>query len=442
MGRTEITIAYMRTEVPPLPYSPLSQVNPASTSTITQPTKLPFAVHSTNFKPIPERLSMFEISFMMESTTTTNKNTTSTSSCTTSNPIANITDANTTTTKADIEQILHSTISTLVTTRTRLLSCLESPTATTITEQRRRSQDANDDNPPGINQDLATNTALLRAVIRQAPSLAATMASLPASARTAALELMITAPGAYRRDGEAWRKHVVEFYGHGHGRSDHDNGAWCALEQRWLPAQDVAAAEVVEAASVPGWWAATALGEDGAEDAGDVLADVRNALPLGRRVAQAWQARAFVLMPCVVDGEWTYQAVVPKGWGRGRVPMRKKSWKGLHGTVLRFRNGCRPRPELMYLRFVMDVVELRREEMAVVGEGRVKRCDRSLAGCYARAWRGPGLLRRDVVEELCASVGDSELVELFHTLEERDLRREKDLSRGVDGDGSDTEDEK
>ncbi|GME24042.1 hypothetical protein NpPPO83_00006124 [Neofusicoccum parvum] len=244
-----------------------------------------------------------------------------------------------------------------------------------------------------LTRHAATTASILRSLLRQLRSLARTLSTLPtAAARTAAYNLMLAAPTIAPEThpgtplSPLWLPHVLAFYSAA--------ACWCPIARRAVPRAGIVAAPVLPARRVAPLAAARLLGERG--DAANVLADVRNALPLARGVARAWAARAFVVVGAGARGEYR---VVATGRGEGG------RWGC--GGMLRWMGKCRPRAQLVYARFVMDVVEVR-------GRG-----DRE------------GLaLSREALGVLCRAVGDEGLVDVFETVEEERLWERKE--RGMD----------
>ncbi|KAL1620665.1 hypothetical protein SLS54_006021 [Diplodia seriata] len=358
-----------------------------------------------------------------------------------------------------------------------------------------------------LSEALSLNAAHIRSINRQRASMIETLAALsrdPVQLQARILCIIVTTPHVYRRrattddGGNDWLAGCIAFYGHGGGWGGivgvedtpssntttttpsfstvvaldypttlshlgpkpstatitasntsintpttatfpprdppHASYAWCPVTKTYFPLADMSAATIVDRHDADGSFAA---------------ADARNVIPMSRRVAEAWRARMFFLMPVKGKGEggewskqqarWSYQIVLAPAPMASSTQLHQGgeggiSRKELDGVVLKWKNGCRPRMELMHLRFVRDLLALR-------GEGGKQAClvGWDKARWLAREWRrrmvgwageGGRLLAREEVWPLCVQAGDPDLVREFGIAAESAVVRGKD-ARGV-----------
>ncbi|KAK0650445.1 hypothetical protein DIS24_g6902 [Lasiodiplodia hormozganensis] len=331
-----------------------------------------------------------------------------------------------------------------------------------------------------LSDAASLNAAQIRSIRRQESSLLETLTAFGTNpmlqART--LRIMVTAPRIFNhrasswfgRNDDPWLRACVAFYGHGKGvaetshktttaasgRNDYDydddddddddddnekvtfaaavaqdfpvtlttlgiapglpsyTHAWCPVEKTYLPITELSAAPIIERRK---------------RDRTFVAADVRNAIPMSKRVAAAWAEGRFFLMPLRLGGDsnrnnrggggggcsaWSYQVVLTSmERSRGGEAWMER----LDGMVLKLKNGCRPRQELMHLRFVQDLLRLRKAlrvqgveytEAFLLAEDWKRR----MAGWVGREWRLP----RDEVWGRCFFEGDSGMAHAFSTV--------------------------
>lgn len=315
-----------------------------------------------------------------------------------------------------------------------------------------------------LSDAASLNAAHIRSIRRQEPSLLETLTAFGTNPMLQArlLRIMVTAPRIFHhrassrfgRNDDPWLRACVAFYGHGKGVAetsrntttadddDDDNykltfadaaaqnfpvtlttlgiapgllpsytHAWCPVEKTYLPTTELSAAPIVERRE---------------RDRMFVAADVRNVIPMSKRVAAAWAEGRFFLMPLRLGGDsslgdrnggggeaWSYQVVLTSvERSRGEAWMER-----LDGMVLKWKNGCRPRQELMHLRFVRDLLRLRKalRVQGVEYTGAFLLVDdwkRRMAGWVGREWRLP----RDEVWGMCFFEGDSRMAHAFSTV--------------------------
>lgn len=318
-----------------------------------------------------------------------------------------------------------------------------------------------------ISDAASLNAAHILSIRRQESSLLETLTAFGTNPMLQArmLRIMVTAPRIFHhrassrfgRNDDPWLRACVAFYSHGKGvaetscntataasgrdgyeRDDDDHDrltftdavaqdlpvtlttlgiapglpsythAWCPVEKTYLPITELSAAPIIERRD---------------RDRTFVAADVRNVIPMSKRVAAAWAEGRFFLMPLRLGDSngnrgggcsaWSYQVVLTSmERSRGVAWMER-----LDGTVLKWKNGCRPRQELMHLRFVQDLLRLRKalRVQGVEYTGAFLLVDdwkRRMAGWVGREWRLP----RDEVWGMCFFGGDSRMAHAFSTV--------------------------
>ncbi|KAH7044677.1 hypothetical protein B0J12DRAFT_604059 [Macrophomina phaseolina] len=176
---------------------------------------------------------------------------------------------------------------------------------------------------------------------------------------------------------------------------------WDPIIKGWLEAKYVRAAHILPY-SMTDQTARCILGED---EGTNVIFDIRNCLPLWEPLESAFDKGVFVLVPADEEkkaGDPTnYKLVLLEESMRTRHVGFPSTitWDQLDGTVLQFRNNCRPRQRYVYLSFVSRIIAARKMKYSNYSRTRLERT--------GTAWVSPGKwIRKSLIREVARIVGD------------------------------------
>ncbi|KAL1633540.1 hypothetical protein SLS58_011055 [Diplodia intermedia] len=173
-----------------------------------------------------------------------------------------------------------------------------------------------------------------------------------------------------RPSHSAWRKAAIEYHDAQRQVADpaalslepqFSNKCWDPIMRNWYPASSVKAAHILPY-SMTNEVLRMILGED---EGAEVLFDMRNCLLLWEPLGAAFDKGSFVLVPVQPpeEGRTTDYKFVLLEERRRLVKIQapdSMTWGDLDGTILEFRNDCRPRQRYMYLNFASQIIAARK----------------------------------------------------------------------------------
>lgn len=251
--------------------------------------------------------------------------------------------------------------------------------------------------------------ALLQSAAAHRTSIIEQLSVVPWDKCQGVLEMLLALPVIHKRrsrPGQAqWRKDAFRFYDatrvirHPEGREEEQ--AWDPIMRTWFKAGRMRAAHILPYAMTDET-ARCILGED---EGTNIIFDIRNCLPLWEPLESAFDKGVFVLVPVdekqKAGGPTNYKLVLLEDSMRTlhlETPY-PTTWAELDGTVLQFRNDCRPRQRYVYLSFVSRIIAARKLNYSKYSRTRLERT--------GTAWVSPGKwIRKSLIREVARIVGD------------------------------------
>ncbi|KAF9634021.1 hypothetical protein BFW01_g4916 [Lasiodiplodia theobromae] len=246
----------------------------------------------------------------------------------------------------------------------------------------------------------------------------------------------ITQKRSYRPSQGSWRKNVLHYYDAVRKVSYPDfmerrEQIWDPVMHCWAPGEAMKAANILPY-GMSNEVLRMIFGE---EEEAEILFDIRNCLFLCEPLELAFDEGIFVLVPVGESNQESptdYKLVLLKESLRtARVTHPgEMTWNDLDGTVLEFRNDCRPREKFMYLNFVSRIIAARKL--------RYNHLFRMHLENISRAWVSPAKwIRRSMIYEVARIVDDHEIPEIFQEgtsdgEDGRDNPRNDKLSRAAE----------
>ncbi|KAK0654247.1 hypothetical protein DIS24_g5365 [Lasiodiplodia hormozganensis] len=259
---------------------------------------------------------------------------------------------------------------------------------------------------------------LLDSAMKQKNSAIEQLADIPWHKCQKVLEMLLCLPILHKRKSRpgqaAWRKAALDFYDSARRIQDPKNKdnildqVWDPVRHVWAPSSRMRAAHILPY-SLSNQVLNVIFGEEDAEH----LFDIRNCILLSASVEQALDKGAFVFVPTAEsinkpDSPIEYKLVLLEESYRPELVEfpGTTTWNDLDGTVLKFRNDCRPRQRYMYLNYASRIIAARKLKYESHSRTRLE--------TTGTAWVSPGKwIRNSMIREVARIVGDHQMPEVL-----------------------------